>query len=112
METKMIKIIRDGNQLYWVEMLHPRYGWIRVCDSPLPEKEAIGLCEKIQDWKPAPKKRGKKYDYVRKSRLYLDEIDVLDQEIAIALSGPEKDRKIHRRKMLIEYTLTILGEQI
>jgi hypothetical protein len=112
METKMIKITRDGNLLFWVEMLHPRYGWIRVADTPLPEKEALLLSEKIQDWKPAPKKRGKKYDYVRKSRLYLDEIDVLDQEIAIANPGPEKDRKVHRRKVLIEYTLTILGEQI
>ena len=110
METRMIRLARKED-LWRVEMLHPRYGWIRVNDSPLPLIDAEHLQKRMRKWEHIPT-APKTQDWVRKSRHYLDEIDSLNQELRRDMLADRRGRIEERRRKLLEYTITILGDRL
>jgi len=110
METRMIKL-RNENNLFQVEMLHPRYGWIRVNDSPLSLKCAEHLQKRMEKWEHIPA-HPKTQDWVRKSRLYLDEIESLNHELRRDMSPDRRGKLEERRRKLLEYTIVVLGDRL
>lgn len=107
----MINLNKKGDNLYNVELLHPRYGWLQINDSPMTYQSAYDLSKRAKKWTRLTKKNN--VDYVRKSNQYLEEIDLINQELAISYtSGPQKLRLEERRRVLLEYTITLLGSQL
>ena len=97
MRTRMVK---TNNALYFVEVEHSRYGWIRITEKPLCTADAKAACRRAQKWGEVPER---KKGWIRKAQQYLNEVETLQYQITITESKHTTKALRERQETLLEY---------
>lgn len=111
--------LRESTQqpgLFWVEGLQPYQGWQLLHPEPLSRKQAQRHIKSYQSGAAisaaiSATNKPETYDHVRKLRLYLDEIDMMDGQLSSShIKKAAKERIKIRKPMLIGYCIDLLRE--